>query len=108
MTTLKIRIQVSDILKTSTGVVLIGSGFSWCEFNRTVVIRMKKILPTINKTVPAELANDKMVLLDDDVSKYPLFSKRRKLPLFDGGIGFLPGIDPRKNRSIYDAADGFL
>jgi len=28
------------------------------------------------------------------------------LPVFRGGNGFVAGIDPNSNRSIYDAADG--
>ncbi len=31
-----------------------------------------------------------------------------KLPVFRGGGGFMPGIDPCSNKSMLDAADGFL
>ena len=30
------------------------------------------------------------------------------LPIFRGGGGLLPGIDPGSNKSMLDAADGFL
>ncbi len=30
------------------------------------------------------------------------------LPIFQGGGGLLPGIDPSSNKSMLDAADGFL
>jgi Family of unknown function (DUF6364) len=35
-------------------------------------------------------------------------TKPIKLPVFRGGGGLLPGIDPSSNRSMLDAADGFL
>ena len=31
-----------------------------------------------------------------------------KLPVFRGGGGLMPGIDPCSNKSMLDAADGFL
>lgn len=31
--------------------------------------------------------------------------ERHELPVFSGGGGFLPGIDPRSNRSLYEAMD---
>ena len=34
--------------------------------------------------------------------------KRVKLPVFRGGGGLMPGIDPCSNKSMLDAADGFL
>jgi hypothetical protein len=30
------------------------------------------------------------------------------LPVFRGGGGFVPGVDPMSNRSLYEAADGDL
>jgi hypothetical protein len=30
------------------------------------------------------------------------------LPIFQGGGGLLPGIDPSSNKSMLDAADGFM
>ncbi len=30
------------------------------------------------------------------------------LPIFQGGGGLLPGIDPSSNKSMFDAADGFM
>ncbi len=38
----------------------------------------------------------------------PASVKRVKLPVFRGGGGFMPGIDPCSNKSMLDAADGFL
>ena len=35
-------------------------------------------------------------------------AKPIKLPVFRGGGGLMPGIDPSSNRSMLDAADGFL
>ena len=35
-------------------------------------------------------------------------SKLVDLPVFRGGGGLLPGIDPCSNKSMQDAADGFL
>ena len=35
-------------------------------------------------------------------------SKLVNLPTFSGGGGLLPGIDPGSNKSMLDAADGFL
>ena len=35
-------------------------------------------------------------------------SKPLNLPIFRGGGGLLPGIDPSSNKSMQDAADGFL
>lgn len=35
-------------------------------------------------------------------------SKPLSLPIFRGGGGLLPGIDPCSNKSMQDAADGFL
>ena len=35
-------------------------------------------------------------------------SKPLNLPIFRGGGGLLPGIDPCSNKSMLDAADGFL
>jgi hypothetical protein len=35
-------------------------------------------------------------------------SKPLNLPVFRGGGGLLPGIDPSSNKSMQDAADGFL
>ena len=34
-------------------------------------------------------------------------AKRIELPVFRGGGGMMPGIDPCSNRSMLDAADGF-
>ncbi len=38
----------------------------------------------------------------------PLPSKPVDLPIFRGGGGLLPGIDPSSNKSMLDAADGFM
>ncbi len=35
-------------------------------------------------------------------------TKPVSLPVFRGGGGLMPGIDPSSNRSMLDAADGFL
>lgn len=38
----------------------------------------------------------------------PAPAKPVSLPVFRGGGGLMPGIDPSSNRSMLDAADGFL
>ena len=37
----------------------------------------------------------------------PMPSTPVNLPIFQGGGGLLPGIDPSSNKSMLDAADGF-
>jgi hypothetical protein len=38
----------------------------------------------------------------------PVTAKPVDLPIFQGGGGLLPGIDPSSNKSMLDAADGFM
>ena len=43
-----------------------------------------------------------------NASAQPEPAKPVDLPIFRGGGGLLPGIDPSSNKSMLDAADGFL
>lgn len=38
----------------------------------------------------------------------PVPSKPVELPIFQGGGGLLPGIDPSSNKAMLDAADGYM
>lgn len=43
-----------------------------------------------------------------NVAAQAMPSRPENLPVFRGGGGLLPGIDPGSNKSMLDAADGFL
>ncbi|WP_161962248.1 type II toxin-antitoxin system VapB family antitoxin [Nocardioides speluncae] len=47
-------------------------------------------------------------MLEEALQRYlmtPIVEEYPELPVFEGGGGFLPGIDPSSNSSLYDAMD---